>query len=83
MRAWSLSDVALMLVFSVGLPLAAGGWWRYLSGYDHAREPTPVVEQGAQEKETHKPRLVWTTGAAKQSAPLAGDRQPGEPGERR
>lgn len=35
-------NLALILVFCLVLPLAAGGWWRYFSGYEHPRVTVKV-----------------------------------------
>jgi hypothetical protein len=40
MRRPKFGDIALVLVFTFGLPLSMGGWWRYLSGYHH---PQPAA----------------------------------------
>lgn len=89
-----MRDLALMLAFSVGMPLAAGGWWRYFSGYDHPKEPhaATIVEQapaaataqGAREKETDVPRLAWTPSPKRDVALPAGSTlsRPEEPVER-
>jgi hypothetical protein len=76
MRSPRFRDTALMLVFAVGMPLAAGSWWRYFSGYDHPEKfvvvveqaPSAQVEREANEKETKAPVLAWTTGTANSPA---------------
>lgn len=90
----AVRDLALMLTFSVGMPLAAGAWWRYFSGYDHPLEahaamiveqaPAAATAQGVREKETDVPRLAWTTSPVKDVALPAGSTlsQPEEPVER-
>ncbi len=35
-------NLALILVFCLVLPLAAGGWWRFFSGYEHPRVTVKV-----------------------------------------
>lgn len=80
----SRSDLALTLLICVGLPLAAGGWWRYFSGYDHPQDfkpqfsvtveqaPAASAAQEAKKRETDVPLLAWTTSAADHDAIPAG-----------
>lgn len=46
-RGITRSDLALVLVFCIGLPLTAGGWWRYFSGYGHPWGSTMVEHSAA------------------------------------